>query len=150
LERPLQALLREVHADPRELESAVAEARQLAERHLLGEPRIDRARLEEQWRRVEELVQGSGQTTSPEGAEQARNQLRQVSQLVPERLRQRVEQRLQALRRGDRVDRQELRNLVAEARQLAEQHPAEEPPRLDRARLEEAWRQVEELVQQLR
>jgi hypothetical protein len=39
--------------------------------------------------------------------------------------------------------------LVAEARQLAEQHPAEEPARIDRARLEEAWRQVETLVQRM-
>ena len=151
LERPLQALLRGNHVEPEELEGLVTEARQLAERHPLGEPpRIDRARLEEQWRRVEELAQGSGQPISPAGPEQARMDLRQVGELVPEQLRQRIEPHLQALRRGDRVDRQELLSLVAEARQLAELRPAEQPPGLDRARLEEAWRQVEEMVQRLR
>ncbi len=39
---------------------------------------------------------------------QRENQLRRASQLVPEQLRQRVEQHLQALLRGDHVDREEL------------------------------------------
>jgi hypothetical protein len=77
-------------------------------------------------------------------------QLWRVSQLVPEPLRQRVEQHLQALLRGDPVDREALRSLVEEAKQLAVLHPPEEPPRIDRARLEEEWRQVEELVQRMR
>lgn len=78
------------------------------------------------------------------------DQLRRVSQLVPEQLRQRVEQHLQALLRGDHVDREELPDLVVEARQLAEQRPLEQPPKIDRARLDEEWRQVEELVQRMR
>jgi hypothetical protein len=80
---------------------------------------------------------------------QRENQLRRVSQLVPEPLRPRVEQRLQALLPGDPVDREALQGLLREARQLAEPPLPEEPPRIDRARLEEEWRQVEELVQRM-
>jgi Zn-finger nucleic acid-binding protein len=69
---------------------------------------------------------------------------------MPEQARQRAEQQLQALLRGDHVDRGELQSLMTEARQLAERHPPEEPRRIDRARLEEDWRQVEELVQRMR
>jgi hypothetical protein len=151
LERSLQGVLRGDHVDTEEMASLLAEARQLAERHAMGEPpRIDRTRLEEQWRRVEELVQASDQTTSLKERDQARLQALQVSELVPEQLRQPVEQHLQALRRGDRLNRQVLQSLVAEARQLAERPPKEEPPRIDRAHLEEAWRQVEALVQRRR
>jgi hypothetical protein len=88
---------------------------------------------------------------------QREDQLRRISQLVPEQLRQRVEQHLQALLRGDHVDREELQGLLVEARQLSEAPlPAEPPridleePRIDRARLEEEWRQVEQLVQRMR
>jgi hypothetical protein len=68
---------------------------------------------------------------------QREDHLRRLSQLVPEQLRQRVEQHLQALLRGDHVDREELQGLLVEARQLSESS------RIDRARLEEEWRQVE-------
>jgi hypothetical protein len=42
------------------------------------------------------------------------------------------------------------RGSVVEARQLSELPPLEKPQRIDRARLEEEWRQVEELVQRMR
>jgi hypothetical protein len=151
LERPLQALLRGDHVEHQELQSLVADARQLAEPHAAEEPaRIDRARLEEEWRQVEELVQGLRPPIPPKGPEGPGVEPRQISQLVPEPLRHQVEQHLQALRRGERVDREGLRSLLAEARQLAELHPGEGLPRIDRARLDEEWRQVEELVQRLR
>jgi hypothetical protein len=147
-----QALLKADHVDREELQRLVVEVRQLAELHPQEQPpRIDRARLEKEWRRVvEELARGLRPTPLRRDPEEARVQLRQVSQLVPEQLRQQVEQHLQALLRGDRVDRQVLDGLVAEARQLAERPPKEEPPRIDRAHLEEAWRQVEALVQRRR
>jgi hypothetical protein len=74
--------------------------------------------------------------------------LGRVSELVPEQRRQRVEQLLQALLRGDQVDREELRNVMVETRQAA-LHSRDERSRIDRARLEAEWRQVEELVQRM-
>ncbi len=146
-----QTLLEDAHVDRKELQRLVAEAKRLAELRAEEEPpRMDRAGLEEQWRRVEELVQGPGRTTPPARPEQRRMHLRQMSQLVPEQLRQRVEQQLHALQRGERINRQELRNLVAEARQLADRQSGDEPPRIDQGRLEEAWKQVEDQVQRLR
>jgi hypothetical protein len=86
------------------------------------------------------------------GPEAARTQrenelrwIRRISQLVPEQLRQRVERHLQALLRGEPVDREELQRLTTEAR-----HPLEERSRRDRARLEEEWRKVEQFVQRRR
>jgi hypothetical protein len=151
LELPLQALLRGDPVDREELQSLVADARQLPEPHAAGEPaRINRARLEEEWRQVEELVQGIRPTIPPKGPEGPGVEPRQISQLVPEPLRQQVEQHLQALLRADRLDREGLRSLLVEARQLAELQPGEGLPEIDRARLDEEWRQVEELVQRLR
>ena len=90
-----QTLLEDAHVDRKELQRLVAEAKRLAELRAEEEPpRMDRAGLEEQWRRVEELVQGPGRTTPPARPEQRRMHLRQMSQLVPEQLRQRVEQQL--------------------------------------------------------
>jgi hypothetical protein len=151
LERSAQALLRGDHVDREQLRSLVSDARRLAEPDAAGEPaRIDRARLEEAWRQVEELVHRTPRSMPTHAPERPGVQPRQFSQLVPEPLRERVERQLQGLLRGDRVDREGLRSLLAEARQAAELHPAEGLPRMDRARLEEEWRQVEELVERLR
>lgn len=73
-----------------------------------------------------------------------------MSQLLPEQLQQRLELHLQALLRGDHVDRAELQSLVVEARQQTGQPSHRELPSIDRVRLEEEWRQVEALVQQVR
>jgi hypothetical protein len=70
---------------------------------------------------------------------QREDQRRRISQLVPDQLRQRIEQHLQALLRGDHVDREELQSLLVEARQVE----------IDRAGLEGEWRQVQELVQRM-
>jgi hypothetical protein len=112
----------------------------------------------ELWGQPEE----AGVHRSPQRADQPHrireDQLRRVSQLVPESLRPRVEQHLQALLQGDPVGREALQGLLGEARQLAEQprpeespriDRLEEPPRLDRARFEEEWRQVEAWVQRM-
>jgi hypothetical protein len=151
LERSAQGLLRGDPVDREELQGLAADARRLAEPQAAGEPsRIDRPRLEEAWRQVEETVQAIPQSMPSYAPERPRVQPRQFSQLMPEPLRHRVEERLQAVLRGERVDGQELRSLAAEARRQAELPAEEEPPSIDRARLEEAWRRVEELVQRLR
>jgi hypothetical protein len=76
--------------------------------------------------------------------------LRQLGQLLPEQLRPRLEQHLQALLRGDRLDRGELENLVREAGELAGRYASEGRPMIDRARLEAEWRQVEASMQRIR
>ena len=82
--------------------------------------RIDRTRLEEEWRQVEASLQRMRPTTPRDEPEGAVTGLRRVSQLLPQQLRQRLEQHLQALLRGDHVDREELQSLVVEARQQTE------------------------------
>ena len=108
------------------------------------------ARLEEEWRQVEAMVERMRPTTRRDEPGEAATVLRRVSQLLPEQLKQRLEQHLHALLRGDHVDRGELQSLVAEARQDAHPHSPKGLPRVDRARLDEEWRQVEALVQQVR
>jgi hypothetical protein len=76
--------------------------------------------------------------------------LRRISQLLPEQIKQRLEKHLQALLRGDHVNRGELQGLVAEAKRQAHRHSPRDLPRADRARLDEEWRQVEALVQRVR
>ena len=73
-----------------------------------------------------------------------------MSQLLPEQLKHRLEQHLEALQRGHHVDRGELQSLMGEARQQTELHARQGLPATDRSRLEEEWRQVEALVQRLR
>jgi hypothetical protein len=142
VEQHLQGLLHGDDVDRNEMPKLMVEVRRAA-LQLHEEPsRIDRARLEEEWRQVEALLQRMRPMAPRDEPKEAGTVLRRVSQLLPEQLRRRLEQHLEALLRGDHVDRGELQTLVVEARQ--------DLPRVDRARLEEEWRQVEALVQQLR
>ena len=150
VEQHLQALQHGEHGDGYETQELMGEVRQAA-LQLHEEPsRIDRAQLEEEWRQVEALLRRIQPTTPRDEPVGATKELRRVSQLLPEQLKQRLEQHLQALLRGDHVDRAELQSLVVEARQQTDQHAHREIPRIDRVRLEEEWRQIEALVQQLR
>jgi hypothetical protein len=63
--------------------------------------------------------------------------LRQISQIVPEQFRERIEQHLRALLQGDHVNCEELRNLL------------EELSEIDRIRLEKELWQMEEFVQRI-
>jgi hypothetical protein len=82
-------------------------------------------------------------------AQQARtgeDQLRQITQLLPEGLSARASRHLEALVRGEHVKDEELQSLMLEAKQQAGLAAAGEPSRADRARLEEEWHRIEELV----
>jgi hypothetical protein len=145
VERHLGALQRGDQVDHDGLRSLVGEARRLAELRPREEPaRIDPTRLEAEWRRVEELVRRMGPTPPSREADAAR--LRQIGQLMPEPVRELVERRLQALQQGEHLGPEELRSLVVEARQQADLPGRDEPPRIDEARLQDDWRQVQELV----
>jgi len=50
--------------------------------------------------------------------QQHETQLRRVSQLAPERLREQIQRHMEAPSRGDRVDGGELQQLVKEAKRL--------------------------------
>jgi hypothetical protein len=135
-------LVRGEHVKDEELQSLVLEAKQQAALPAAGEPpRADRARLEEEWHRIERLVQSLGSMPS-QGPQAPRAQLRQVSETVPEQLRPRVEQHLQALLRGERGEREELRSILSETRQLTDREP-----RAGRARLDAEWQRVQALGQ---
>jgi hypothetical protein len=150
VDQHLQALQHGDHVDGNDTQKLMAEVRQAA-RQLYEEPsRIDRAQLEEEWRQVEASVERMRPPTQRDEPGAAGTVLRRVSQLLPEQLKQRLEQHLSALLRGDHVDRGELQSLVVEASQQTDLHSHRELPRIDRARLEEEWRQVEALVQQVR
>jgi hypothetical protein len=64
---------------------------------------------------------------------------------LPEQLRARVEQHLQALLQRERVEREELRSILTEARQLSELDSLQEL-RAGRERLDEQWQRVQALV----
>jgi hypothetical protein len=135
-------LVRGEHVKDEELQSLVLEAKQQAALPAAGEaPRADRARLEEEWHRIERSVQSPG-SMPLQGPQAPRAQLRQVSETVPEQLRPRVEQHLQALLRGERVEREELRSILSETRQLTDREP-----RAGRARLDAEWQRVQALGQ---
>jgi hypothetical protein len=140
LEQLLQTLRRGERLDREELQNVTAAAGAAAR-----DPRstIDRAQLEEEWRKVEASIQ----RMRPRALEDAGARLRQLGQLLPEQLRPRLDQHLQALQRGERLDRQELERLVVEAGQLASRSA---PAVIDRARLEADWREIEASIQRLR
>ncbi len=150
VEQHLQSLQHGDHVDRDEIQKLMVEVRQAALQLHEEVSTIDRARLEEEWRQVEAMVERMRPTTQRDEHGEAGALLRRVSQVLPEQLKQRLEQHLHALLRGDHVDRGELQSLVSEARQEAHPHPPGGLPRADRARLEEEWRQVEALVQQVR
>jgi hypothetical protein len=76
-------------------------------------------------------------------------QLGRVSKLVPEQLSKQIQQHMQALSRGDRVEGGELQRLVGEARRFAERHHRKEPRRIDDSRLQQEWQRVQELVKRM-
>lgn len=143
LEQLLQALRRGEPLDREELQNVMVAAGAAARD---ARSTIDRAQLEEDWRKVE----ASMQRMRPTALEDAGTRLRQIGQLLPEQLRPRLEEHLQALRRGERLDREELENLVVEAGRLAGRSASDDRAMIDRARLEAEWRQVEASMQRIR
>ena len=150
VEQHLQVLQHGDHVDRHDTEKLMAEVKQAA-RQLYEEPsRIDRAQLEEEWQQMEARLERMRPATPKGESGVAGTASRRVSQLLPEQLKHRLEQHLEALQRGNHVDRAELQSLMGEARQQTELHARQGLPATDRTRLEEEWRQVEALVQQLR
>jgi hypothetical protein len=150
VEQHLQGLQHGDHVDRHDTEKLMAEVKQAA-RQLYEEPsRIDRAQLEEEWQQMEARLERMRPATPRDEPGRAGTASRQVSELLPEQLKHRLEQHLEALQRGNHVDRAELQSLVGEARQQTELHARQGLPATDRARLEEEWRKVEALVQELR
>jgi hypothetical protein len=92
---------------------------------------------------------GEKGNVNPRAAPQT-DRLRRVSDMLPKRLRSRVEQHLKMLLRGDRLDRKDWEKLVGEARQLADPHAPNGRPIIDRRRLEAAWRRVQASIQRNR
>jgi hypothetical protein len=82
-------------------------------------------------------------------AQTGEDQLRQITQLLPEGLSARARPHLEALVRGEHVKDEELQSLMLEAKQQAGLAAAGEPPRADRARLEDELHRIEELVHSL-
>jgi hypothetical protein len=82
-------------------------------------------------------------------AQTGEDRLRQITQLLPEGLSARARPHLEALVRGEHVNDEELQSLMLEAKQQAGLAAAGEPPRADRARLEEELHRIEELVHSL-
>jgi hypothetical protein len=83
-------------------------------------------------------------------SEHPETQLRRVSRLAPEQLRRRATSLLQALRRGESLDRGELSYLVEEARKTAEAQRGTQPPGRDRSLLARQWQEVQEMVKRAR
>lgn len=112
----------------------------------------------ELWGQPEETRMARGGDRDHEQSRAREHQLRHVRELVPDDLRDRMEQHLQALQRGDHVDRGELVRFAAAARQRTTDRRAldedprigGEPPSIDRARLEGELRRAEELLQHVR
>ncbi|MEU6716853.1 hypothetical protein ABZ897_35775 [Nonomuraea sp. NPDC046802] len=77
------------------------------------------------------------------------DQPRRVSKVVPAAVRQQVEQFLEAVLQGGQLDRDELQSLVVRARHEAELLQAEPPHMINRSRLEDEWRQIEQMVRQI-
>src|SRR5437867_303433 len=107
---------------------------------------MTRSRREEDWRKLE----ASMQRMRPTAPRDAGIRWQQLLQLLPEQLRPRLERHLEALLRGDRVDREELASLVTEAGQLASRDASDRQPSIDRARLEAQWRTVEASMERIR
>lgn len=143
LERLLQALRRGERLDREELQNVVVAAGAAA---LDTRSQTDRAQLEEDWRKLEASIQ----RLRPTALEDAGTRLRRLGQLLPEPLRPRLEQHLQAMRRGERLDREGLESLVTEAGRLASRSAADDRALVDRARLEAEWRQVEATIERIR
>jgi hypothetical protein len=150
VEQHLQALQHGDHVDRHETEKLMGEVKQAARQLYEVPSRIDRAQLEEEWQQVEARLERMRPATARDESGGAGTASRRVSQLLPEQLKYRLEQHLEALQRGHHVDRGELQSLMGEARQQTELHARQGLPATDRSRLEEEWRQVEALVQQLR
>jgi Zn-finger nucleic acid-binding protein len=150
VEQHLQALQHGDHVDRHETEKLMGEVKQAARQLYEVPSRIDRAQLEEEWQQVEARLERMRPATARDESGGAGTASRRVSQLLPEQLTYRLEQHLEALQRGHHVDRGELQSLMGEARQQTELHARQGLPATDRSRLEEEWRQVEALVQQLR
>jgi hypothetical protein len=72
--------------------------------------------------------------------------MRRASELLPEQLRPRVEQLLQALRRGEQLDKDALQNVTREAGTAG----LSARLTIDRTRLEEDWRKIEASIQRMR
>jgi len=138
LERLLQAAQRGERLDREELQHAVAAGATARD----AGSQIDRAQLEEEWRKLEASIQ----RMRPRALEDAGTRLRQLGQLLPEELRPRLEQHLRALQRGEPIERASLEKLVAEAGRSAPDDRA----LADRARLEAEWQQVAATMERLR
>jgi hypothetical protein len=123
--RHLEALVRGEHVKDEELQSLMLEAKQ-------------QTGLEAAMHRSEAQQAQTGE-----------DQLRQITQLLPEGLSARARRHLEALARGEHVKDEELQSLMLEAKQQAGLAAAGEPPRADRARLEEELHRIEELVHSL-
>ena len=143
LEPVLQALRRGDRPPAEGLHDLIAAAGAAA---MDGPSAIERARLEEDWRKVEASIQ----RMRPRALEDAGTRLRRLGELLPEPFAPRLEQHLEALRRGGPVDRQQLENLVAEAGRRAGPSAADDPAALERARLEAEWRKLETSLEALR
>jgi hypothetical protein len=102
---------------------------------------------EDKGRYLHPELRGQTQEAQIHRNQQHETQLRRVSQLAPERLREQIERHMEARLHGDRADGEELQRLVGEAKRLAERHHRNEPPRIDRSRLQQKWQRVQELVQ---
>ena len=72
--------------------------------------------------------------------------LRLASELLPAKLRPRLAHLLQELRRGERLNLEELQNVIVATRAAA----LDERSMIDRAQLEEDWRKVEASIQGMR
>ena len=95
-----------------------------------------------------ELWEHSGQTHRDDERQRPGHEvdpLRRASELLPEQIRPRLERLLHALRRGERLDRDELQHVVA-----AGAAAVATPSPTDRARLEEDWRTLEASIQRMR
>jgi hypothetical protein len=88
---------------------------------------------------------GHGHEAQMHQNRQPGTQLRRVARLAPEPLRGRAEGYLQTRLRGDQVDYEELRTLVEDGRRAAQQRPME-PPKRERSRLAQRWREVQAMV----
>jgi hypothetical protein len=121
----LEALARGEHVKDEELQSLMLEAKQ-------------QTGLEAAMHRSEAQQAQTGE-----------DRLRQITQLLPEGLSARARRHLEALVRGEHVKDEELQSLMLEAKQQAGLAAAGEPPRADRARLEEELHRIEELVHSL-
>jgi len=103
---------------------------------------------EDKGRYLHPELRGQSKEAQIHGNHQHETQLRRVSQLAPERLREQIQRHMEVRSRGERVDGAELQRLVGEAKRLAERHHhRDESPKIDHSRLQQKWQRVQELVQ---